>query len=361
MRRAARIQRNAGALRHNLSRARALAPEQRVWAVIKADAYGHGMEWAAAQLDGFADGFAVSCIEEALLLRGAGVRAPLLVLQGPREASEWQVCARHGLQPVLHEEAQLPGLARLRGALPGLWIKLDTGMHRLGFAPLKAQILFAQVQRHPAARNGLHWLTHLACADQPGHPQNRAQLEQFAYAVSELPGQRSFANSAVVLSGLTPAVLRGEWIRPGIMLYGPSPLLGEDGPERDLRPVMTVTAPLIAVKNLEPGAHVGYGATWTATRPTQVGVVAIGYADGYPRHAPSGTPVLVHGQECPLVGRVSMDMLEVDLTGVPHARVGDWVTLWGEGLPVERVARSAGTIGYELLTRVAGRLQIAEP
>ncbi|MFO8004569.1 alanine racemase [Thioalkalivibrio sp.] len=360
MKRAARIQRSADALRHNLSRARALAPGRRVWAVIKADAYGHGIEWAAAQLEGLADGLAVACVEEALVLRSAGFMAPILVLQGPRTASEWAACASHGLQPVLHEEAQLPGLAGFRGSLPGLWIKLDTGMHRLGFVPLKAQILFEQIQHHPAACNGLHWLTHLACADQPGHPQNRAQLERFGYAVSELPGQRSFANSAAVVSSLAMSVPQGEWIRPGIMLYGPSPLLGEEGPERELRPVMTVTAPLIAVKSLEPGAHVGYGATWTATRPTRAGVVAIGYADGYPRHAPTGTPVLLRGHECPLIGRVSMDMLEIDLTGVPDARVGEWVTLWGNGLPVERVARLAGTIGYELLTRVADRLQVAD-
>lgn len=360
MKRAARIRCDAGALRHNVTRVRMLVPGRKIWAVIKADAYGHGFEWAAAQLEGRVDGFAVSCVEEALHLREAGVTAPILVLQGPRAAAEWKTCAMYRLQPVLHAEGQLPGLAAFDGELPGLWIKLDTGMHRLGFPPLKAQILFEQLHRRPAARGGLHWLTHLACADQPGHPQNRAQLEQFAYSVSELPGQRSFANSAAVVSGLAGAAPRGEWVRPGIMLYGPSPLQGEEGPEQDLRPVMTVTAPLIAVKALEPGASVGYGAAWTATRPVRAGVAAIGYADGYPRHAPSGTPVLVHGRACPLIGRVSMDMLEIDITSVPDARVGDWVTLWGEGLPVERVARFADTIGYELLTRVSGRLQIAD-
>ncbi len=360
MKRAARMRRDAGSLRHNLARVRALAPGCRVWAVIKADAYGHGIEWAAAQLDGRADGFAVSCVEEAVYLREAGVSSPILVLQGPRAAMDWKTCAAYRLQPVLHDEGQLPGLAAFHGELPGLWIKLDTGMHRLGFPPLKAQILFEQLHRRPAARGGLGWLTHLACADQPGHPQNRAQLDQFAYSVSELPGHRSVANSAAVVSGLAGAGPPGEWVRPGIMLYGPSPLQGGEGPEQDLCPVMTVTAPLIAIKALEPGASVGYGATWSATRPVRAGVVAIGYADGYPRHAPSGTPVLVHGHACPLIGRVSMDMLEIDITSVPAARVGDWVTLWGDGLPVERIARFAGTIGYELLTRVSGRLRIAD-
>ncbi|AGA34892.1 Alanine racemase [Thioalkalivibrio nitratireducens DSM 14787] len=360
MKRAAVIHRSPRALRHNLALARSLAPGRHVWTVIKADAYGHGMEWAAGVLEDVADGLSVSCLEEARALRDVGIGAPILVLQGPRSAAEWRLCASHDLQPVLHEEAQLPGLEALREPLPGLWIKLDTGMHRLGFVPLKAQSLYAQLHRHPAARNGLHWMTHLACADQPEHPQNAVQLEAFSHAVAELPGKRSFANSAAVVSGLASATKLGEWLRPGIMLYGASPLDGENGPERGLRPAMTVTAPLIALKSLEPGASVGYGATWTAERPTRAGVVAIGYADGYPRHAPSGTPVRVHGRECPLIGRVSMDMLEIDLTGVPEARVGDSVTLWGQGLPVARIARAAGTISYELLTRVAERLRVAE-
>lgn len=354
------MRRSVGALRHNLARARAFAPGRKVWAVIKADGYGHGMEWAAAALTGYADGFSVSCVDEALALRTAGVAAPVLVLQGAHTAAEWDLCSRHGLQPVLHDEAQLAVLAGFRGELPGLWIKLDTGMHRLGFAPIKAQILFQQLRDHPAARRGLHWLTHLACADQIAHPQNAEQLDRFGHAVAELPGQRSVANSALVVSGGAAGGASAEWIRPGIMLYGPSPMAGEVGPARELRPVMTVTAPLIAVKALEPGACVGYGATWTADRCTRAGVVAIGYADGYPRHAPTGTPVLVHGRECPVIGRVSMDMLEIDLTGAPDAVVGDTVTLWGEGLPVERIAEAAGTISYELLTRVAGRLRVTE-
>lgn len=348
---------DGAALRHNLAIARASAPGRKIWAVVKADGYGHGMEWVAQNLAQTADGFAVSCLEEAEALREAGIGAPILMLQGPRRESDWARCEALGLQPVLHDEAQLPALDAFRGRLPGLWIKLDTGMHRLGFAPLKAQVLFEQLRRHPAAAGGLHWMTHLACADRPEHPQNRAQLDAFSHAACELPGLCSYANSAAVLSGLADGGAPCDWIRPGIMLYGPSPIEGEEGPERGLRPVMTVTAPLIAVKTVPPGEHVGYGATWTARQATRAGVVAMGYADGYPRHAPSGTPVRVRGQVCPLIGRVSMDMLEVDLTGVPDARVGDPVTLWGDQLPVERVARAAGTIGYELLTRVAGRLQ----
>jgi len=360
VKRVATMRLDAAALRHNLSVARACAPGRRVWAVIKADGYGHGMEWVAQRLAGVVDGFAVSCLEEAERLRESGIDRPLLVLQGPRQESEWSRCAALDLQPVLHDESQLPALAAFRGRLSGLWVKLDTGMHRLGFAPLKAQALVEQLRGHPAAAGGLHWMTHLACADRPGHLQNRVQLDRFRHAACELPGLCSFANSAAVISGLAVEGAPTDWIRPGIMLYGPSPIEGEDGPERDLLPVMTVTAPLIAVKTVSPGEHVGYGATWTAARATRAGVVAMGYADGYPRHAPSGTPVRVRGRDCPLIGRVSMDMLEVDLTEVPEARVGDPVTLWGHGLPVERVARAAGTIGYELLTRVAGRLNVSE-
>jgi alanine racemase len=359
VRRAAVIHRSGAALRHNLAVARTAAPGRAVWAVIKAEGYGHGMEWAALALRGEADGFAVSCLDEAIALREAGVSEPVLVLHGPQRDDDWRLCETFRLQPVLHDESQLPGLEGFHGSLPGLWLKLDTGMHRLGFAPAKARALFAQLRARPAAANGLHWMTHLACADQPALPRNREQIDSFGRAVGGLPGLRSFANSAAVMSGMAAGSTRGEWIRPGIMLYGPSPIAGEAGPERGLIPVMTVTAPLIASKTVEAGDSVGYGATWTAPRRTRAGVVAIGYADGYPRHAPSGTPVLLHGRECPLIGRVSMDMIEIDLTGVPEARVGDMVTLWGEGLPVERIARAAGTIGYDLLTRVAGRLRVA--
>jgi alanine racemase len=359
------MHRDAAALRGNARIVRTLAPGRRIWAVIKAEAYGHGMIWAAQALAAEVDGFAVSCLEEAVALREAGIAGPLLVLQGPRRREDWALCAHHAVQPVLHEEAQLAELQAFSGHLPGLWIKLDTGMHRLGFAPERARALFEQLRSHPAARQGLHWMTHLACADRPGHPQNRSQLKAFTAAVAGLPGLRSLGNSAAIAAGLAGAPREDaaeEWVRPGIMLYGVNPLdAAAAGAVQGLRPVMTVQAPLIAVKTAEPGAGIGYGATWTTLRTTRVGVVAMGYADGYPRHAPSGTPVLVHGRECPLIGRVSMDMLKIDLNAVPEARVGDPVTLWGEGLPVERIAHAAGTISYELLTRVAGRLHIVDP
>lgn len=368
MKRAATIQLDPGALRHNLAVARRLAPGVPMWSVIKAEGYGHGLTWAADVLGPDSDGLAVSQIGEARALRAAGFEGPLLVLQGPHDAAEARACAEFALQAVLHDASQLDHLDTAGVRLPQVWVKLNTGMNRLGFDPQRAGEVAARLQAAGHGQDGLHWMTHLACADAPAHPQNARQLECFAATVADLPGRRSVANSAALFAGWgaggTRAAPGAYWARPGIMLYGAHPAsVPEDhppeGPGGDLRPVMTVQAPIIATQPLEPGAAVGYGATWTADRAGRAGIVAMGYADGYPRHAPSGTPVRVHDRICPLIGRVSMDMLAVDLTDCPQAAVGDMATLWGEGLPVERVARAAGTISYELLTRVADRLQPA--
>ena len=368
MKRAATLQLDPDALRHNLAVARRLAPGVSMWSVIKAEGYGHGLLWAAEALAAPSDGLAVSQVGEARALRGSGFAGPLLVLQGPHDVTETRACAEFSLQPVLHEAAQLEYLDAAAVRLPEVWLKLNTGMNRLGFDPRRAAEVATRVQAAGHGHAGLHWMTHLACADAPGHPQNKRQLECFAGAVGALPGYRSLANSAALYadwgSGGAAAAPGDYWARPGIMLYGAHPASvpearPPEGPEGDLRPAMTVRAPIIATQSLEPGESVGYGATWTASGPGRAGIVAMGYADGYPRHAPSGTPVRVQDRICPLIGRVSMDMLAVDLSGVPEAQVGDMATLWGEGLPVERVARAAGTISYELLTRVADRLQPA--
>lgn len=335
-----------------------------MWSVIKAEGYGHGLLWAAQALADDSDGLAVSQVCEARALRAAGFEGALLVLQGPRDLSEVHACTEFDLQPVLHHSAQLDHLEAASVVLPVVWIKLNTGMNRLGFEPAQAPKVATRLQAAGHGQGGLHWMTHMACADEPEHPQNARQLDAFATTVAAFPGHRSVANSAALFAGWgRGGAAAGEyWGRPGIMLYGahPASVPAEhlpEGPDGDLRPAMTVQAPIIATQPLAPGSTVGYGATWTADAPGRVGIVAMGYADGYPRHAPSGTPVLVNGELCPLIGRVSMDMLAVDLSGVPAAQVGDRVTLWGEGLPVERVARAAGTISYELLTRVADRLQ----
>lgn len=368
MRRAATIQLHPEALRHNLAVGRRLAPGVSMWSVIKAEGYGHGLLWAAEVLEADSDGLAVSQIGEARALRGAGFEGPLLVLQGPRDVAEMHACNEFSLQPVLHESAQLDHLDAAAIRIPEVWVKLNTGMNRLGFDPRRAAEVAVRLQAAGHGQEGLHWMTHLACADVPDHSQNTRQLARFANTVAAFPGYRSVANSASLFAGWGrggDAAAPGDyWARPGIMLYGAHPASvpegrPPEGPEGDLRPAMTVQAPIIAIQPLEPGESVGYGATWTATVPGRAGIVAMGYADGYPRHAPSGTPVRVKDRICPLIGRVSMDMLAVDLTGVSEAQVGDMATLWGEGLPVERVARAAGTISYELLTRVADRLQPA--
>jgi alanine racemase len=374
MKRAGRIRLDAQALRHNLAQLRTQAGGRRIWAVIKAEAYGHGLHWAARHLSGQADGLAVSCLEEAMALREAGIRDPLLVLQGPRKRAHWRWCRTQGLQPVLHEHSQLQDLEHPdsgigrgagRGPLPGLWIKLDSGMHRLGFPLDIIPTLADPLHRLGVSEAPLGWMTHLACADLADHPLTARQLAGFRATVPERPHRLSVANSAAILRRLWAHPNAGtaamqEWLRPGLLLYGASPLPGHTGSAEGFLPAMTVEAPLIAIQSVPPGDCVGYGATWCAKVPTRLGIVAMGYADGYPRHAPSGTAVRLHNRHCPLVGRVSMDMLGIDISTVPAAQVGDWVTLWGQGLPVEALAEAAGTISYELLTRVADRLQVEE-
>lgn len=369
MQRAASIQLDSGALRHNLEVARGLAPGVAMWPVIKAEGYGHGLEWAAQALGEVADGLAVSAVEEAEVLRRSGFDGPLLVLQGGRNAAGLRRCAELALQPAVHAPAQLEALDAAGVVLPEVWVKLNTGMNRLGFSPADADAVERRLRAAGHGVQGLHWMTHMACADDPDDPHNANQLSAFATAVAGRSGTRSLANSASLFAGwgrgAGHAADEAFRARPGIMLYGCHPAsvpasAPPEGPAADLRPAMTVQAPVIAIQQPAAGDGVGYGATWTARGGERIGIVAMGYADGYPRHAPTGTPVRVRGHLCPLVGRVSMDMLAVDLSAVPQADVGDHATLWGEGLPVERVARAAGTIGYELLTRVAGRLRQVE-
>jgi alanine racemase len=354
VRRSARARIDLSALHHNLRIARDAAGSSRVIAVVKADAYGHGMLPVARALSGEVHGLAVSCVQEAAALRDAGIRGPLMLLQGFKDGRELLEAARLCAQPVVHEPGQLACLEAARLPEPvSVWLKLDTGMHRLGFAPSQARALLERLAacRQVAGVPGL--LTHLACADEPERPETAAQIRVFDEATRGLPGEHSVANSAAILR--VPAARRG-WVRPGIMLYGASPLSAATAEELALRPVMTVTAPVVAVRPLEAGDAVGYGGSYVCAGPRMLAMVAMGYGDGYPRHAPSGTPVLLRGRRCPLMGRVSMDMLTVDVTDVPEVAVGDTATLWGEGLPVDEIAAAAGTISYELLCGVGARL-----
>lgn len=342
------------AVRHNLARARALAGQARIVAVVKADAYGHG---AARILPALASAgmLGVACIEEALALREAGAVQPILLLEGVFAADELAACARHGFEVAVHEPGQLAMLegARLDRPLTA-WLKVDTGMRRLGFAPEAVRVAHPRLAAC-AAVGTIRLMTHFAHADTPADPMTSVQLERFADVTSGIEAERSLCNSAGLLAW--PAA-HGQWVRPGVLLYGVSPMAGRTGREEGLRPVMSLRTRLIAVREVRRGERVGYAGVWSAETDTRVGIAAIGYGDGYPRHAPSGTPVLVNGRPATLAGRVSMDMLAIDLADQPRARVGDPVLLWGEGLPVETVAAHAGTIAYELLCGVTRRVHV---
>jgi len=342
---------DSAALRHNLSAARRLAPRSRVWAVVKANAYGHGLARAAKALA--ADGLALIELEAALELRRAGEQRPILLMQGFYSPQELESIAAHALTTVVHDAEQLAMLekAHLPKKIP-VYLKLNTGMNRLGFSP---EDLGGALGRLASPAGDITLMTHFADAD--GKRGVNWQVERFQKMSSGLSFPRSLANSAAILR--YPET-HADWIRPGIMLYGCSPFSDESAEKLGLKPVMTLSSELIAVRELRAGDSVGYGCTFTATDPTRVGVVACGYADGYPRHAPIGTPILVCGKRTRSVGRVAMDMLFADLTGIPEAAVGSPVTLWGEGLSADEVAASAGTVSYELLCALSPRVPVSE-
>lgn len=362
----ARIDRSA--LAHNLAAVRRCAPRSRVLAVVKADAYGHGLVPAArALVRAGADGLAVARLGEALALRRAGVAGTVLVLAGWSDGESLERIAAEGLDAVLHERAQLEVLRARGGAAGGgppvrVWLKADTGLHRLGFAPAEFPAVWRETAALPRVAAPLHAMTHFAAADDPGPGAADATARQSACFDGLLaalgsggaPPPASLANSAAVLAA--PGSHR-DWVRPGIMLYGASPLAGGRGADHGLRPAMTLSAPLVAVRIVERGAAIGYGGTWTAPERMPLGVAGIGYGDGYPRHLPSGSPVLVAGRRAALAGRVSMDLAAIDLRPCPDARPGDPVTLWGEGLPVEEAAEAAGTVPHELFARLGPRVE----
>ncbi len=355
--RGTRVVIDLAALRHNLARARRAAPNSRVLAAIKANGYGHGLIRTARALSD-ADALGVACIDEAIELRLAGITAPITLLEGFFHADELPLIARDGFETVVHHPHQIQLLERARLTTPvPVWLKVDSGMHRLGFPPEAVQEAYSRLAACPSVAAVIGCMTHLARADERDSAATPRQLEIFRSATDGLGGERSIANSAGLLGWPATHV---DWVRPGIMLYGVSPFIGGRGPEDGLEPVMTFRSELIAINRVKKGEAIGYGGTWTCPEDMDVGVVAAGYGDGYPRHAPSGTPVLVNGRRLPLIGRVSMDMLTVDLRGMPEARIGDPVVLWGRGLPVEEIAERAGTIAYELLCGVAKRVEIAE-
>jgi alanine racemase len=340
------------ALRHNLGVARRHAPHARIMAVIKANGYGHGMLRVARALEA-ADGYAVLNLAEAIALREAGFTQDILLLEGFFSMDELPLLARHRLNSVIHAQWQIDALLQQPGIAPfQAWLKINSGMNRLGFQPGEVPAALHSLQRMGAE---VTLMTHFARADESDGIAE--QLALFNAVTHGLNLPRSLSNSAAVLN--CPAA-HGDWVRPGIMLYGASPMSHQNAADFGLKPVMTLSSELIAMRDIPAGAAVGYGASFRAPEAMRIGTVACGYADGYPRHAPSGTPVLVDGQQSCIIGRVSMDMLSVDLSRIPGARIGSPVTLWGEGLPVDEVATAASTISYELLCAVAARVPIVE-
>ncbi len=345
------------ALRHNLARARAQAGARKVWAVVKANAYGHGLE-RAVRAFAAADGLALLDLDEAQRARDAGWRKPILLLEGFFEPRDLDAVDALELSTVVHQNAQVEMLAahRPRRAID-VYVKLDTGMRRLGFGSDAMQAV-ARLQSLPHVRVAA-LATHLANADRttPGMADVAEQLRAFAAAANGWRGAVSLANSAALF--LRPEV-GGDSVRPGIALYGGTPRAGAPAAQLGLRPAMRLRSRLLEVRQLNRGDAVGYGSRWIAPRPTRIGVVACGYADGYPRVAPDGTPVWVDGQIVPLAGRVSMDMITVDLANASHAQVGAEVELWGEHVPIDDVAERAGTVGYELMCALARRVAVDE-
>jgi alanine racemase len=355
---------HTAALRHNLARAQAAAPDAKVWAVVKANAYGHGIERV---FDGLraADGFALLDLDEAQRLRNLGWRGPILLLEGVFDARDLELCSRLSLWHTVHCTEQIDMLAAHKTNAPHrVFLKMNSGMNRLGFKPESYRSAWTRLNALPQV-DEISLMTHFSDADAPRFGQDGIahQLAVFNAATQDLSGERALSNSAATLR-YSAHDLRSDWVRPGITLYGSS----VDYPEHDiahwgLQPSMTLTAKIIAVNALSAGDSVGYGSSFVAPGPMRIAVVACGYADGYPRLCPTGTPVLVAGERTRTVGRVSMDMITVDITHLPHAGMGSEVTLWGRAsngaiLAIDEVAATAGTVGYELMCALAQRVPV---
>jgi len=348
-------------MQHNLSQARTCAPSARIWAVVKADAYGHGLERA---MRGFAtaDGLALVEQDAALRLRELGWIKPILLLEGFFEAADLPQLGEHNISTAVHCIEQIKMLEYTPLYRPiDVYLKMNTGMNRLGFRPHEYAAAYERLRAIRDVRSITH-MTHFANADELEHPRLTIgeQVRCFREGAGDLAGERSLSNSGGVLHQAELAEqLSNDWVRPGIMLYGGTPG-GRSAAEFGLRPTMTLRSEVIGIQEIAQGETVGYGSRFEAPGPMKIGVVACGYADGYPRSAPHGTPVIIDGVRTTLVGRVSMDMMTVDLTPIPNARVGSKVTLWGDGLPIDDVAHAAGTIGYELMCALAPRVRVTE-
>ena len=352
---------HTSALAHNLLRMKSAAPDAKVWAVVKADAYGHGIKRAFAGLKG-ADGFALLDLDEARRLRALDWRGPILLLEGCFEARDLEACSRLGLWHVVHCNEQLDMLAAHKTtAQHRVFLKMNSGMNRLGFKPERYRAAWTRLNAMPQVED-ITLMTHFSDADTARGIAGQRRV--FDSVTHDLPGERSLSNSAASLRHGQALSAASDWIRPGIAVYGSAP----DFPDHSaadwgLQPAMTLASKIIAVQAIDTGATVGYGSAFTAVQPMRIGVVACGYADGYPRHCTTGTPLLVRGVRCRMVGRVSMDMITVDLSPVPKSGMGSDVTLWGHAtngtvLPIDEIAHAGGTVGYELMCALAQRVPV---
>jgi alanine racemase len=345
-------------IRHNVQQVRLSAPNSKLMAVIKANAYGHGLLRVAQALNNLVDGFAVARVQEGVRLRKAGFQQRIVVLEGFTEREELQDLLHYDLEASLHSPHQIEILSQqIEPKQLGVWVKLDTGMNRLGFKAHEMNHIFEQLTACNVVKKPLNFMTHFANADDKNDSRTAQQIALFNQLTANYDGEKSMANSAGILAWQDSLT---DWVRAGIMLFGISPFADSTGEQLGLQPLMSLHSRLIAVRNVAAGETVGYSGTWTSPHATKLGVVAIGYGDGYPRHAQNGTPVLVNGERVPLVGRVSMDMITVDLGLNSTAKAGNDVILWGEDLPVEEIALCSNTIPYTLVCGITPRVEIIE-
>lgn len=344
---------NLDAIVHNYKYAKVLAPHSKAIAVIKANGYGHGALQIAKILEHHnVDGFAVANVQEGINLRENGIKHPnLVILQGPQGREQWKEVHDHNLIPMIHNPDQMAYCLNEWPQHRPIWVKVDTGMHRLGITPSQAESFLVK-SLHKFGKEKLVVCSHFACSDEVGLEFNFEQLDIMCKIQKKLDLNWSIANSGAIM---TLPEAHGTWNRAGYMLYGNSPLTSNHPSATNLRPAMNFSAPIIAIREVPPGESVGYSRKWYAERMSRIATIAVGYADGYPRHARNGTPVIIRNQRAHLAGRVSMDMITVDVTNIPDAQIGDEVCLWGDGLSINEVASFADTIGYELLTKVTTR------
>ncbi len=347
---------NLPALRHNFSRVRTLAPASKVIAVVKADAYGHGLLRVAKALPD-ADAFGVACLEEATELREAGISKPIILLEGPYTGEDLQEIISLGLEVVIHHDDQIRMLEQCSSkAKVKVWLKVDSGMHRLGLDPVDVRNSWLRLKNCASVQGDIRLMTHLANASDPDSPMTLAQLELFKRTCEGLEAARTVANSAGIIAWPQS---HADYVRPGLMLYGVSPMDNCTAVDHGLLPVMSLQSTLISIRQVNKGEPVGYGADWICPEDMPIGIVAAGYGDGFPRHGRAGKPIIINGKRSQIIGHPSMDMLTVDLRNIPSVKTGDPVELWGNSLPVEEVAKYANTIPYELLcAAVHNRLKV---